>query len=1076
MPKPSTVAKKAVAFDLSKTISCFILLPVSTNVQLELRVFAVPSLTFAGQVLRFPSRKGLALLILLALEGEQSREKLANWLWLDSPNPRDALRNALAQVNKVLSSAGLMPLAATRQTVSWHEPTLWVDALQLEQHPSEALLRAMRGAWLEGFMLEGAPEFDSWATERGAFYTGLLQQQLEHAIEIAVQSARVSDALLLAQQRLRLDALNESAYQQLMRVQRLAGREAEARETLLLCRTTLQRELGVTPSAKTLGVLNETLTVIQIPNEETPIGRVIERAWLEDIRAQKAFGLLLGEAGAGKTALLRSVLTQAIWIECRPNDAALPFSSVSRGLRKRLRDQPELAAGLPEWARLELARFLPELHHHQPTESLDRLRLYAALSLIFPNSSALIVDDLHFMDEMSAAWLWQVAQQRLDDASALTVLAYRPNDITNDTQVALTQLERLGAKSQRILPLSATDLAVWLQRLQIAPHLAEEFLGLTAGNALFFKEAALAYLSSGNLEQGLMPLLQQRLQALSPLEWQLTQFVAVANSQATLALATQVLQTDQLQIAQTWARLEQTDVLRGSRFAHDLLRDAALQLTPSAIQIALASGLLEALEQRLHRQELVPVAILADLAFRANDLQREANYRLQAALETYRMGFISNGIVHFERCIHLLEAQSLLFSAEQLESLYFDLLPIYRANFYTSSSMHPSLEQLLSISRVRGLRHLEAVVLANQADVLSKNQQLVAATTLFNSALELAKHHKRAQATIFELRAWAENSTNQTLLALENAKQTLILAQELADSHLEFRALEAMYMFEQNLSLWFEAGQHAIQAAEVALSTDHHFRMHRPYALTMAAFCALQIGNLPSAEQQIRLALDLLENSDWHNGLGFAKRTFALVLLERDDLSQALEAALESIGHNQQIQNDFAIYSGLSCVARIHIAANRPSEALVCLEQAEEVLAKISGLHIANVAQSFLDSLRCAAKTQLNEDALHNALRAVQTRENAPNTSSWLLLAPREYEIAALWKGGQEALAKRELEKFMALHPDNPRVQILHARAKAAVLSLENQVTAAGQIRQEAIAKAVELGFVMQAKVLQNQR
>ena len=56
---------------------------------LVLRLFAVPSLELAGQPLRFPSRKGLALLILLALGGEQSRDRLANTLWMDSASPRE---------------------------------------------------------------------------------------------------------------------------------------------------------------------------------------------------------------------------------------------------------------------------------------------------------------------------------------------------------------------------------------------------------------------------------------------------------------------------------------------------------------------------------------------------------------------------------------------------------------------------------------------------------------------------------------------------------------------------------------------------------------------------------------------------------------------------------------------------------------------------------------------------------------------------------------------------------------------------------------------------------------------------
>lgn len=230
-----------------------------------LQLFGLPNLSVGGEVLRFPNRKGLALLLYLALEGAQPREHLAGLLWTDSQNPKDALRNVLAQVNKVLQAAGLEPLIATRQDIKWQQ-TLYLDALQLQEQPSETLLLHLNGAWLEGFSLEGAPEFDAWAQERGAYYTGLLQKNLELVAEQSSNTGRLEQALNLARKRLRLDVLCESAYQQLMRLQRLAGREAEARETLLLCRTTLQRELGMTPSSKTLGIFFEPLAQLE-PSE-----------------------------------------------------------------------------------------------------------------------------------------------------------------------------------------------------------------------------------------------------------------------------------------------------------------------------------------------------------------------------------------------------------------------------------------------------------------------------------------------------------------------------------------------------------------------------------------------------------------------------------------------------------------------------------------------------------------------------------------------------------------------------------------------------------------------------------------
>lgn len=1032
---------------------------MGVDAPLVLRLFAVPSLELAGVPLRFPSRKGIALLILLALAGQQSRDKLANWLWMDSANPKDALRNALAQVNKVLTAAGLAPLQANRQTVAWIDSRLVVDAQQLEREISAAQLLALRGSWLEGFVLADAPEFDSWAGQQGAFYTGLLQGQLERGAERLAVSARLEEALLLAGQRLRLDALNESAYRQLMRLQRSAGREAEARQTLLLCRTTLRRELGIAPSAATLAVLNEPAPSLSTL-EDAPFGRQAERTWLGALRQTKGLGLLLGEAGAGKTALLKAEFPQAIWLECRPNDAALPFSSVLRTVRKRLRESLEL----PAWVLSALARFLPELG--RTPEAFDQLRVYAAFDLFFPSMGTLLVDDLHFIDELSAAWLWQLVQQRRDDPEAATVLAYRPDQLGDASQIAVSQLERQGAVVRRVQPLTPSDAAMWLERLGIPAMLAADFIGVTGGNALFFKEAALAYRATGDFRGGLLPLLQTRLASLTPLEWRLTQFVAVAGSLATLQLATQVLGSDQLELAATWARLEDLEVLAGSSFAHDLLCDAALASTPATIQAALAGAMLGHLEQRLHLGERFPSSVLAQLAQRSSDPRREAHYRLLTALEVYQLGSMRVGIGHLERCLELLEVQPLLPSLGDLELLYLKLTPIYRADVYNAPNLQNALRQLLHVARQRGVRKLEAIALATQADWLAQTKRdFKRARAVFDQAAELAGQDAQVRYLIFDLRSWAENSAGQTHLALEYAVQSLTFAGD--DLSLRFRALEAVYMFEQNLSRWEPAKSHALEAANAAHDSGQ-MRHGRPYALTMAAYCALLLGDLKTCEQHIVLALQLLEQSQWHNALGFATRVHAQLLLERDDLSGALDRAEESVVHYQQLVNPLALCSSLSTLARVHLAAGRLPACAEGIAAAEGALAQLVDLPNANVTQSSLDNLRCSVQAGLGLDALPSAMRAIQGRIDPPEAIGALLLVPREDELRALHTAGHAALAQTELERFLHLHPSNPRAQLLHLRARMVL-----EPDRLERLREQAHALALELGMVMQARVIQ---
>jgi tetratricopeptide (TPR) repeat protein len=229
---------------------------------------------------------------------------------------------------------------------------------------------------------------------------------------------------------------------------------------------------------------------------------------------------------------------------------------------------------------------------------------------------------------------------------------------------------------------------------------------------------------------------------------------------------------------------------------------------------------------------------------------------------------------------------------------------------------------------------------------------------LFAQALELVGTNLPVKATILELLAWCENTTGNTRLALRYANELLALVVPLLDLSLEYRALEAVSIFEQNLCLWAAARDHALRAAGVALQSQYA-RIGRPYMLTVVAHCALNLGDLEFAERHVRTALELYADSEWHNGLGFAKRTLAGILLERDDLSQALELARASTDHNEAIEQHYATFASLLLTGRIEFAAGRAQNALETLDRAEQVLARVSSLSVVTLAQGFLDAWRC---------------------------------------------------------------------------------------------------------------------
>jgi DNA-binding SARP family transcriptional activator len=77
--------------------------------QLSVKLLGTPDVRRDGQPLAFPTRKALALLIYLVVEGgAHSREKITALFWpeSDSERGRGTLRRTLAYLREVIGRAG----------------------------------------------------------------------------------------------------------------------------------------------------------------------------------------------------------------------------------------------------------------------------------------------------------------------------------------------------------------------------------------------------------------------------------------------------------------------------------------------------------------------------------------------------------------------------------------------------------------------------------------------------------------------------------------------------------------------------------------------------------------------------------------------------------------------------------------------------------------------------------------------------------------------------------------------------------------------------------------------------------
>ena len=370
---------------------------------LSLALLGSPYIRHAGQAVRFRSRKELALLVYLALEGGlQSREKIIALLWPDSDEAqgRTTLRRTLADLRGRIEDAdSTAHLIVQRDMLGFDFSSDFdLDLYSIEHAYSLAggssiahgirgedfsslllqLQRAVslfRGPFMEGFSLNEATNFENWiGFQREVWYqrVGVILDKLSQLLYDAGELLRARE---IAARWITLDPLHEPAQRRLIEIHLGVGDYNAALRAYEAYRLKLAEELNVEPSAVTEALISGVFTTSQrkqnqvaatsfsipfvsnsdaqtaIALDSPMIGRVKEYARLiEAFRASKygqiqAF-VVQGEAGIGKTRLADEFLA---WAEVQGADVLrsrafeaggrLPYQPLVEALRNRIEQE-----------------------------------------------------------------------------------------------------------------------------------------------------------------------------------------------------------------------------------------------------------------------------------------------------------------------------------------------------------------------------------------------------------------------------------------------------------------------------------------------------------------------------------------------------------------------------------------------------------------------------------------------------------------------------------------------------------------------------------------------------------------
>ena len=246
--------------------------------RLQIKALGTPEVQHEGRTIKFRSRKVLALLLYLAVEGQKvSREKISALLWPESDegSARATLRRALADLREALDETpththllierdalgfafatgdeldvrgvdtafDLLHRSTTAESHAIGRQELFVSLL--------AAVRLARGGFMEGFSLGDALEFENWVDEQRAACQRRMSLIYERLAQMQAEQGDVPGAIETVNRWLAHDPLSEVAYQRLMLLYLTAGNYRAGLNAYEDCRRILAKELGTRPLPET---------------------------------------------------------------------------------------------------------------------------------------------------------------------------------------------------------------------------------------------------------------------------------------------------------------------------------------------------------------------------------------------------------------------------------------------------------------------------------------------------------------------------------------------------------------------------------------------------------------------------------------------------------------------------------------------------------------------------------------------------------------------------------------------------------------------------------------------------------
>jgi len=639
-------------------------------------------------------------------DSTSSRKQISFLFWADSTEEqaRTNLRNILHHLRKALPEL---------------ESILEVDAQFIRVHPNANLsldIRSFKSLLASAKMSKTDAERIGYLQEAISYYRGELlpgfyddwilaaREECHQAYVNALfglsrlyeDARQYAEAIQAVNRLLRVDALNESAYLQLMRLHALNDDRAGALQVYHTCSTVLMRELGVEPSVEIRRLHEQLVRSEEILDGEGGqsqareahrlIGRKqewsqVREAWASIQKGKAGMFVISGEAGIGKSRLASELLqwtkrqgVVTALAQCYPMEDTLSFAPVVAWLRTP-EIQAELGTLAPLWKK-ELTRLLPELEGEAGEageKKWQKQRLFEAVAKGLLGSGKprlLILDDAQWSDQETLEFVQYLI--RYAAGSPLMLLVTERVEELNENhpmqQLRAALLARKQLDGIELKPLNKTELGLLAREVtgaELSESNQEKLFSETEGNPFFVVET-LRSNEAGVAPQSLRTVLSQRLSQLSASARELVGVASAIGREFGYSLLARSAQMDENQLVQAldelWARrILQTREDGMYSFSHSKLLDAAYEALTQPRKMLFHRRIAEALLSGVQVED----AIVARHFESAGEHQKAFEAYLRAATSARKVFANRDAISHLEKALGLLKEKLGLVTEQQ---------------------------------------------------------------------------------------------------------------------------------------------------------------------------------------------------------------------------------------------------------------------------------------------------------------------------------------------------------------------------------------------------------------------------